>query len=186
MRTSPPPHEGDLQAPDLARASLLSLTRTKQFPHETLRQYRSRLERLAGKAYHHLPAKDPEPMTISLFASGLLDFRIDQKVRTQAPLTRWEAERIALEFLQIRRGIGAARPRFRRNEPMPPLLADSQPIGQTPWSTATKSQRAPPESVEVDAGDEDIPLFTSRQAPCRPPGRESPSARNTPGRLQLA
>ena len=31
----------------LARASLLSLTRTKQFPDETVTQFRSRLERLA-------------------------------------------------------------------------------------------------------------------------------------------
>ena len=61
---------------DLARTSLLSLTRTKQFPDETVTQFRSRLERLAGKAYLHLPAKDREPMTISLFAPGLLDFRL--------------------------------------------------------------------------------------------------------------
>ena len=76
---------------DLARASLLSVTRTKQFPDETVTQFRSRLERLAGKAYHHLPAKDREPMTISLFASGLVDFRLAEHVLTQAPQTLSEA-----------------------------------------------------------------------------------------------
>ena len=75
-----PPHEGDQQAPDLRRSSLLSLTRTKQFPDEMVTQFRSRLERLVGKAYHHLPAKDREPMNISLFAYGLLVFRLAEYV----------------------------------------------------------------------------------------------------------
>ena len=94
-----------------------------------------------------------------------------------------EAERIALEFLQIRRGIGAARRRFHRNDHMPALNGDSQPTGETPWvDPDQESEQAPPDSFEIDAGDEDMAHFTPRQAPGRPPGRQGPSARNAPGR----
>ena len=57
----------------LARPALLSLTRNKQFPDETVTQYRFRLECLAGKGYHQLPAKDRKRILISLFWSGLRD-----------------------------------------------------------------------------------------------------------------
>ena len=108
-------------------------------------QFRSRLQLLTGKAYQHLPAKDREPMTISLFATGLIDFRLAEQVLTQAPETLSEAERIALENLQIRRGINSARPRIRRKEPMPSLLADSQPSGETSYAEPDQdSEQAPP------------------------------------------
>ena len=59
-------------------------------------------------------------MTISLFAAGLLDFRLAERVLTRAPRTLSKAERIALEYLQIRRGINSARPRIDRNDLVPP------------------------------------------------------------------
>ena len=108
-------------------------------------------------------------MTISLFASGLLDFRLAGHVLTQAPQTLSEAERIALEFLQIRRGIGAARPRFKRSDPMPSLLGDSQPIGDTTLADPDQeSEQAPPDSFEIDAGDDDMALFTPAKPPADP------------------
>ena len=56
------PHIKEIyKPPDVASASRLSLTRTKQFPDETVTQFLSRLERLTGKAYHHLPAKATSP-----------------------------------------------------------------------------------------------------------------------------
>ena len=86
----------------------------------------------AGKSYVQLPAKDPESLAIAIFASGLLDFRLAEHVLTQAPQTLSEAERIELEYLQIRSGINSARPRLRRKDRMPYLLCDSQPSGETP------------------------------------------------------
>ena len=72
-------------------------------------------------------------MIKSLFASGLLDI-------TKSPQTLNEAERIALEYLQIRRRINSARPSIRRNDTMPSLLGDSQPSGDPHSATPTKSQ----------------------------------------------
>ena len=84
-------------------------------------------------------------MTISLFASGLLDFRLAENILTLAPQTLSEAERIALEYLQIRRGINSARPRIRRNDPMP-SLSDFQPSGETPLADPDQdSEQAPPD-----------------------------------------
>ena len=56
------------------------MTRSKQFPHETVTPFRSRIERLAAKAYHHFPAKEREPRTIFHFATGLLDFRLAEHI----------------------------------------------------------------------------------------------------------
>ena len=67
-------------SPDVALPTLLSLTRSKKFPDETVTQFPSRLERQYGKAKQQLPAQEREPMTISLFATGLLDFRIAEHV----------------------------------------------------------------------------------------------------------
>ena len=129
--------------PELARASLVSLMNTKQFPNETVTQFQCRLEPLAVKAYHHYRTKEREHRTISFFASGLLGFRLSHDILTIAPQTLSEAERFALEYLQIRRGIRAARPLFRRKEPIPSLLGDSKPTGETPMADSTKSQNRP-------------------------------------------
>ena len=99
------------------------------------------------------------------------DFRLAEHVLTLAPQTFSEAERIALEYLQIRPGIGAARLRCRRNDPMPSLLGVSQPTGENPLDDPDKeSEQAPPDSFEIDAGDEDLALLAPRQALGRPPG----------------
>ncbi|KAF0151323.1 MAG: hypothetical protein FD189_2577, partial [Elusimicrobia bacterium] len=158
------PHMREIyKPPDLARASLISLTRTKQFPDETVTQFRSRLERLAGKAYRHLRVKDREPLAISLFASGLLDFGLAEHVLTLAPQTLSEAERIALECLQIRRVISSVRPRIRRNDPVPFLRGHSQPTGVTPLvDPDQESELASPDSFRIDAGDDDDTTMPSQ------------------------
>ena len=56
------PHMKEIYKPrDLARASVLSLTRTKQFPDEPVTEFRSRLARLAGKRTTTSPPRTPSP-----------------------------------------------------------------------------------------------------------------------------
>ena len=70
-------------APDLSSAAMFELGRAKQWGDEGVDQFRVRIERLVGRAYHHLAAKDREPMAVNAFMVGLLDGRLVEHLLTQ-------------------------------------------------------------------------------------------------------
>ena len=108
------------RAPDLARAAMFQLGRAKQLPEERLDQFRMRVDHLIGQAYHHLAARDREPMAVNAFMVGLADGRIVEHLLTQKPANLAEAQRIAQEYVEIKRSVpdrGGDRNRaFAKNE----------------------------------------------------------------------
>ena len=82
-------------APDLSRAAMFSLTKTKQRPDERIEQFKVRVERLVSKSYGHLSAQDRDPMAVNTFLVGLHDSRLMDHLLTQRPTTLTDAERIS-------------------------------------------------------------------------------------------
>ena len=124
-------------------------------PEEIISQFRSHLERMSGKAYQDLAAKEREPLIDSLLGSGLLDIGLAVHILMQAPQTITELKRIALEYLQVGRAITSARRLIRRKEPMPFLLGDTEPSGGTTSSdTIHKSELVARDPFEIDACDQ--------------------------------
>ena len=108
-------------------------------------------------------------MTISLFACGPLDLRLLEHLLTQAPQKISEAERIALEYLQIRLGINSAVTRLRRNDSMPFVIGDSHPSGMpTHADRDNESELAPPTRS----------MWSNAMKPW--PSSQPPSARTSP------
>ena len=138
---------------DLARASLMCLAHTKQFPYETVTQSRSRIQCMAGKAYPRLTGKGREPVMVSLFASGLVYFRLAEHVLTQARHPLRETERIALEVLQIASGFNSLRPRIRLKEHMPSLRRQQAQGRNLSPRRRADSEVSPPDLFEIDTRD---------------------------------
>ena len=105
----------------VARASFQSSTPNQLFLEETVSQFRSLLEMLTGKAYHHLPAEAREPIIGSFIESGLLDVTLSEHFLTEDRQTLSEPERI--QFLGC---INSTRPRIPRNNTISALISDTQ------------------------------------------------------------
>ena len=131
--------------PDLSRASLLTLSRVRQYPDENLSQFRTRVERLASKAYHHLSAKDREPMIVAALLSGLPDPHLAEHILSQKPTTAAEVERVASEFVQMRRSLSSARPRSSHtvDASLAAPSANSSPSASPRSSTSDRSAADP-------------------------------------------
>ena len=97
------------RAPDLARAAMFQLGRAKQLPDERVDVFRMRIECLIGKAYHHLSARDREPMAVNAFMVGLADGRLVEHLLTQKPENLAEAQRVAQEYVEIKRSVPDSR-----------------------------------------------------------------------------
>ena len=87
---------------------MFSLSKAKQHPNEHIENFRSRIESLVARSYHHLSPKDREPMAVNAFLVGLSDPKLIEHLLTQGPKTVSDAERIAVEYFQLRKTLAQA------------------------------------------------------------------------------